>query len=342
MNPNEDRRAVLRLAAVLSIYFLAGRSSHAGDSSTEPTALTTPVPASAITPTEQNVYAIAGRSNFRAIYGNPQLKAAFLLFLQNVFHLYPEDRLHDLIDEVTATAASDRQIYALLQARLPDIKPLLGDVTYAIPALWKQKAEMTRQTLALLGRQRRIEGYMELGTTGRYLSRLRSALDLSGDVVLVHSAAPSYSAIDIAEREQIAQIGRFVPMNDYAPISPSAIADESLDLVTNFIGFHHAPPAKRDAFVSSIHRILRRGGRLILRDHDVNSEDMNRMVALAHDVFNMGTGINWSVNQSEIRNFTSLGDQVPYLENLGFRKVGETLYQSGDPTHNALMEFVRA
>jgi hypothetical protein len=68
------------------------------------------------------------------------------------------------------------------------------------------------------------------------------------------------------------------------------------------------------------------------------------MVALAHDVFNMGLGLPWEQNQREIRNFTSVAGITRYLESCGFRAAASkhTLLQAGDPTHNALMEFVKS
>ncbi len=121
------------------------------------------------------------------------------------------------------------------------------------------------------------------------------------------------------------------------------VASNSLDVVANYIGIHHSPPARRDAFVGSMHRVLRPGGKLLLRDHDVDSDDMNRMVALAHDVFNMGLGLRGSRIRREIRNFTSIAQIETYLEGCGFRSVDSKapLLQRGDPTHNALMEFVK-
>jgi hypothetical protein len=65
------------------------------------------------------------------------------------------------------------------------------------------------------------------------------------------------------------------------------------------------------------------------------------MVALAHDVFNMGLGTAWQVNQAELRHFTSLEQLLAYLEARGFRNDGRKLLQKGDPTQNALMVFVR-
>lgn len=297
--------------------------------------------AMAATSDEQNVWAIAGSSNFKAIYGSPKLRADFFLFLKNVYHLYPEDRFDALIEDVMQSEMTDKSIYKKVQSRIAEIKPLLADVRYALPALARQKVEMARQTMELLGTSRTINGYMEIGTTGRYISKFKSSVSLRGDVVLLHTDQPTFSPADIVERAQLTKLGRYVSLNDYAPVSSTQVADRSLDLISNFIGFHHSPPEKRDAFVASLHRILRPGGRMIVRDHDVNSDDANRMAALAHDVFNLGLGTGWHTNQEEIRNFTSLERLIEYLEGFGFKRAPKVLYQPGDPTRNALFELVR-
>jgi len=291
----------------------------------------------------ENRDAVAHASNFKAIYGDPRLKAAFFLFLKNVYNLYPEDSFHQLIDKATASGASDRDIYRLVQGQQKTIEPFLADFRYALPALARQKAEMTNETLALLGGLKKINGYMEIGTTGRYVSKLRDSVELGGDLVLVNVTAPGYSPTDLVERGGLRKIGRYVALKDYLPITPAEVPDGTLDLACNFIGFHHGPSERRDGFVRSIHRTLRPGGRLILRDHDVNSVEMNHMVALAHDVFNMGLGVSWDINQREIRHFTSVDEISDYLATQGFRRSPgkRPLLQPGDPTRNALMEFVK-
>ena len=47
--------------------------------------------------------------NFRAIYLDPRLREQFFLFLQNVFHLYPEQDFHDLIASVARAKLTDRE-----------------------------------------------------------------------------------------------------------------------------------------------------------------------------------------------------------------------------------------
>ncbi len=282
-----------------------------------------------------------GPSNFKRVYTSPAERKAFRLFLKNVFHLYPDQQFDRLINVLTARYDTDGEIYRHLSERLPEITPRLSALTYAIPALRKQKAEMTAQTVALLGDRREVTGYAEIGTTGRYLSGLRKAVDVRGHVYVVNDVAPIYSAEDIVERGQIRKVGAYVDMTGYPEFDQGHIPPASVELVTNYIGFHHAPADRLDGFVRAIHRILVPGGRLVVRDHDVDGERMDAMVGLAHDVFNAGVGITWPDNAAQIRNFRSLADLTAYVEARGFRRAERVEFQQGDPTKNGLMLFTK-
>jgi len=278
-------------------------------------------------------------SDFHAVYDDTRWRDAFYRFLQNVYRIYPEDRFHTAILEACSAHADDESIYRALQQSLPSIKPLLADLTYAVPSLAKQKAEMARQTLALLGERRAFDGYVEIGSTGRYVSRLRRALRLGGDLVLVNDVAPSNSPVDIVERGGLAKIGRFVPLRDYAPLEDRELPSAAYDLITCYIGLHHVDPAGLPAFVRSIARALRPGGIFILRDHDVKTPDMHAFVSLAHAVFNAGLGVPWATNRDERRHFAPVARWVALLEDAGLRDLGERKFQAHDPTDNALMAF---
>jgi SAM-dependent methyltransferase len=310
------RRTFLRILAAALAYAGAGtRAARAGDE--------------------------AAPSNFKAIYSNSQLRERFYLFLKNVFHLYPEERFHQLIVDATAAGGSDREIYETVQKRLPDIEPRLSKLTYALPALAKQKEEMTRETADLLGRMGAVKGYVEIGTPGRYVKGLRKRFAIEGTVYLVNDRAPALSMEDVVERGQITRAGKFVPLGDYDPFAAVRVPNSSVDLVTNYIGFHHAPADRLDPFVRSIAQVLRPGGRLVVRDHDVDGADMNAMVGLAHDVFNAGVGLSWAENHAQIRNFTSAPELTRYLEARGFSRSPGAGLQPGDPTKNTLMLFLK-
>jgi FAD/FMN-containing dehydrogenase len=284
--------------------------------------------------------ALRPASDFHAVFGDTRLRDGFYRFLQNIYRLYPEDRFHTLIQQACEQFQSEEDLYRHLQRELPRIKPALADLRLALPALAKQKREMARQTLQLLGERRRVDGYLEIGTTGRYISTLRQHLQLSGRLLLVHDQAPGMSPVDIVERGGLAKLGEFVPLNGYAPL-PASIADASLDLVTCYIGLHHAEPASLPGFLASVARVLRPGGLFILRDHDVRGEPMRAFVALAHTVFNAGLGEPWAVNQAERRHFAPVAHWCALLQQAGLVDQGARLAQAHDPSDNLLMAFAK-
>ena len=278
----------------------------------------------------------AGDGNFRAIYLDPGLRDRFFLFLRNVFHLFPEQDFHDLIARISRARLTDREVYEAVLAELPSIRPFLKEVRYALPALRKQKEIMLEQTLALLEGRTQFSRYAEVGSTGRYFDRLSDRVVFGEPPVFIHSDKPSYQPSDIVERGRLSKVGSFLPLGAYEPL---ALPDASIDLLTVYIGFHHAPPKARDGFIRSCHTVLKRGGALIVRDHDANDPSMVHMVALAHDVFNCGLELPWSTNAAEIRNFTSLQTLQSVLQTAGFTPHGSRLLQDGDPTLNTLMRF---
>lgn len=281
------------------------------------------------------------RSNFHVVYDDVRARDRFFLFLQNVYHLYPESQFHQLIIDATRESRTDQEIYLTLQERLAGIKPFLSEATYGLPALKKQKAEMARQTAELLGTSRRLSGYVEIGTTGRYANGIRNLVPIDGPVYIVNDIEPSFSPNDVVERGQLTKLGEFVQMGNYEPFDGKGIPPESVELVTNFIGFHHAPPEKRARFIQAVWQVLKPGGRLVVRDHDVDSPEMDAFVALAHDVFNAGLKITWADNAAQIRNFTSVPQLEAALGAAGFEKSEARALQAHDPTRNTLMVFIK-
>jgi SAM-dependent methyltransferase len=284
---------------------------------------------------------ISAVSDFKTVFGDLRTHDAFYRFLQNIYRLYPEDRFHTLIKEISAALPDDERIYREVQRRLPSITPALAALRYALPALFKQKREIARQTLALLDATQRIDGYIEIGSTGRYISELRKHLRFEGRLVLVNDVAPSNSPVDIMERGGLRKLGDYVPLGDYDPL-PAALGAASFDLVTCYIGLHHAPLERLDGFVQSIVRVLRPGGCFILRDHDVNTPQMRAFVSLAHTVFNAGLGVPWPLNAAELRLFRPIEDWIDYLAQQGLQQYGPKLVQAHDPSDNVLLAFRKA
>jgi SAM-dependent methyltransferase len=281
------------------------------------------------------------KSNFKRIYGNAKLKSEFFKFLQNVFNLLPEDDLHQVIAEATQLKTTDKEIYQQAQSKLDDIEPMFAVFSHVLPSLFKQKEEMAKQAFELLGDKDKYKGYLEIGSLGRYLDYLEEKVEITGNRYYADGKAPSYSITDMVDRGQITIGADYIPMADYKTQYSSLIANDSLDLVTVYIGFHHCPLELRIPFISSIRDTMRVGGKLILRDHDCYNQDQETIVALAHDVFNMGTNETWEYNNDELRNFYSLNFICNFVEKIGFKFDKRTLFQEGDPTKNALMLFTK-
>ena len=278
-------------------------------------------------------------SVFKSVFNDTKWSDDFYRFLQVIFHLYPEDKFHQLIKDETAAHTKDDEIYSSIQAKLPQIKTFLSELTYALPALKKQKKEIARQTLLLLAGKKTIDGYAEIGSTGRYISQLRKEIQVTGPVYLINDKAPSNSPADIMERGQLGKLGTYINL-DYEPVS-NEIANESLDVVTCYIGLHHCPVNKLNDFISSINRTLRVGGAFIIRDHDVKTPEMANFVSLVHTVFNVGLNESLEFEHADFKNFKPADEWSAMITKAGFRDAGKRILQDKDPSDNTLMLFTK-
>jgi len=280
-------------------------------------------------------------SKFKAVFNDTKWSDDFYRFLQVIFHLYPEDKFHRLIKDETSTGKTDEEIYKSVQDKLKTIKPFLSELTYALPALKKQKREIAAQTLQLSNDLKSVNGYAEIGSTGRYINELKRNIKVAGPIFLINDRAPGNSPGDIMERGQLSKLGVFVDIDDYNPINNSVIPDACLDVVTCYIGLHHCPVIKLNGFIKSIHRILRPGGLFIIRDHDVKTADMGTFVSLIHTVFNIGLNETWEFEDKDFKNFKPADDWARMIETGGFTDAGKRILQKNDPSDNTLMLFVK-
>lgn len=274
---------------------------------------------------------------FATVYGDTASADRFYTFLQNIFNVIPEDRLHTLIKRSMVGQTSDEGIYRNIQAGLGEATPALAMLTHALPSLAIQKKVMADQAARLI-ETRGLRDYVEIGTTGRYVNALKKALQLKGQVILAHDKAPTNSPVDIVERGQLGKVGGYLKSVAFEPLD---LPPASADLVSCFVGLHHMPPEALRPFLASVASVLRPGGYFIVRDHDVTDLAMDSFVALAHTVFNAGLGETWETNRSEPRFFNSVAYWVENIEACGMRHTGLKLLQDGDPSQNVLMAFVK-
>lgn len=281
-------------------------------------------------------------STFHRIYDDPVLRKRFFPFLVNVFNLVPEDALDALIAASVAAHPDDDSIYAAILEGLPAITPFGAVFRYQIPALRVQKEVLGSQTAQLLSGVERIDGYVEMGTIGTYIEPLRQRIPIDGRVVLVTDLPQTFHPAEIVQRGTVRPNADYVPLGNYDPVPREAVADASMDVVSSYIGFHHAPLDRLEGFVESLARVLRPGGRLIVREHDVTDTTQHDVVALAHDVFNAGTAVSLPDNQAQLRHFRSVEAWTAFFDGLGLRREEGHALQEGDPTDNALIALVKA
>lgn len=278
---------------------------------------------------------------FVQLFDDTGLSDDFYRFLQRSFAPLPEDRLHLLIDETCRQHRGEEGLYRHVQHQLRTAKSLGAHRLGAEPASREPAAELADQVLQLLGDRTRIDGYAEIGSAGRYLSGLSGSIAIAGSVFAVDDAAPRQPALERVRSRLRGQARVHVPLAGYAALGEAAIASDSLDLVACLDGLHHVPPARLAPFLQSVRRVLRVGGMLIVRDHDVADERTRLLVSLAHTVSNAVRGQPWEIHAQQPRYFTHADEWAARLATVGLKDSGHRLALPDDPTGNVLMAFVK-
>lgn len=301
------------------------------------------------------------RHHFEKVYANATTAEAFAQFFVHVFSILPPQKfdalIHDILNEKSRAAAlqnalqdlpadsspkqyHDFEVFLRIVERLPEITPaFIAKTKMAIATLNSQRQVLSLQTARLVGSNRKFDGYMEVGTKGDYVGVLKDALKIEGPIYLASFVKPTNSPQDMVQRGQIKPVGKFISIRKYAPI-PDEVPDNSVDLITVYIGLHHIPAEKITPFIASLARVLRPGGKLVLRDHDTN-EHNESYVHLAHATFNAGIGSGARVESRELRNFQPLQHWIDRLSEIGLKAGDLRLAQEGDPTDNLLISFTK-
>lgn len=293
------------------------------------------------------------------VMNSPEQRSKLKAFFTHVFNIREPDQFMNAIDKAftnlktAGRKATDQNIYDELTKILPETAAgIFENIKKQVASLKNQQMEMTTETQQLMKHHSGpVNGYVEIGTKGRYISYLRNVLGIRGKTYVVTDAKPGllsvpdilertggYGALNIKSYLPAILRAKFVDMKNYDMITQAQIPNESIDLATIYIGLHHVPLEKLRPFIASIHRILRPGGKLILRDHDA-TDDMQPIVHLAHSTYNAGLGIPFAEEQVEIRNFQPVSYWKNLMRDTGFKDMNLSVLQDGDPTLNTLMMF---
>lgn len=262
-------------------------------------------------------------------------------FLENVFMQFNEKKFFELVDQTLSdTSLTDVEIYEVLFSKIKKAKMnALSDFRWKLRSLSDLKGDLGDQVKDLLDENMEIDGYVEIGYTGRMVRPIKKRVALTGPIYAVNDEE---LLTDYVEVMGTRPYDTFIQLNDYAPFTEEQIPSESVDLVACYIGLHHAPEEKLDAWLESIKRVLRPGGTFILMDHDAHTQDLVDMVDVVHSIFNMGTGVSPKDNKNEIRNFRPLQDWIDLLNSHGFIvSQKKPSIREGDSTLNTLIAFYK-
>lgn len=286
---------------------------------------------------------------YRDLLANEEGRDELRLYFKNIFSINDPERFIAAIDTAIEETKkqgrdiNDRNIYEVLLKILPQFAngPLKA-FAKTIKALRVQQAEMANETAAALKAVgvTSVNGYVEIGSPGRYVRPLKDLIDIRGRVTAVNDVfgIPAMVESSWGFGVPASLRSKKIKLKNHDMMTQIEVPNESVDLVSMFIGLHHCPPHKLEAFVSSIYRMLRPGGHFVLRDHDADDRLLS-MAFMAHSTYNAGLGIPYGEELGEIRNLHPLGYWKALLAKAGLEFVGTEYKQEGDPTGNTLMVF---
>lgn len=307
-------------------------------------------------------------SDFRHVFQtSDKMKSEFVKFLKTIFYQLDDKKVLALMEELLADPLkSDEDIYKELLARIHSTKktaPILSKL-WSLSVL---KHGMGKQAVQLLKgfQPKKFHDYMEIYDR-RYVKTLRkiAKLPLDGKVVAVCNQ-PEVGMVDKIQAGALFSsypYQQHVPLNDsdctdpfmqpektHAPIGEE-VEDNSIDLIGCLGGLHHIPADRVDAFVQSLHRKLRPGSVILMRDHNVkdqaetgqSKEDIRAIAAVVHTFVNAADGVSWEVEKKEIREFKSAEEWTALMHKHGFTRISnQALVLPDDPTENAMMAFIK-
>ena len=133
---------------------------------------------------------------------------------------------------------------------------------------------------------------------------------------------------------------------DFIPVKKGAdlpIDESSVDVVTLFHTLHHMEDAS--SRLKDIKRILNKGGILIIKDHDTQTELDAENVTFEHFVYSIGEGESTVNDEDTYKDimpmyYFSSTNVVNFLERIGFKKLYCVTYKNPTKTYNAVFQKI--
>lgn len=277
---------------------------------------------------------------FQAIMRNEETKKQFAGFLEVVLQRVDTNKFYALLEDIMKYNDSHEEIYHELCRRLPEILPgAIGSLRRILNSLAVIKEDLAAQAKLLLGDVKEINGLVEIGYPGRFVGGFKKQYIVKGKVIAVDERQ---SLSDYIQTGFPRPYDEFQPF-DYRHPHLSKLASASADVITCYVGLHHFPKDKLDAFLNDVRRVLRPGGHFLLVDHDIQDEVSLSMAYMAHMIFNAVTGASLQEEMTEIRNFQPMTHWRDRLAKagLGYAVVGPDvqMIRKGDPSRNRMVCF---
>lgn len=289
---------------------------------------------------------------FKTLVDSPEHRQAFRGFLENVLCRVETDKFFALLDDVTRYCDTYEETYQVLQSRIAESMPgTIGDLKNILHSLTTIKTDLVAQAQQLLPSRLPIEGMLEIGYPGRFIPSFAKAFTLTG---------PKYAMFEGESLTDYIQSGfprpydRFFKLDYDNPTESmktylANAGENSVEVITCFVGLHHFPEAQLDEFLSLLRRALKPGGHFLLVDHNVQTEQDWLMAELAHSVFNVVTGAKVEEDMVERRYFKPMAQWQAILaaQDLGSATVYEStpeenMIRNGDPSRNQMCVFRKA
>lgn len=270
-------------------------------------------------------------------------------FIDNILQI-PSAVVWEYIDKINqknqSILESDTNLYNQCLIDIAQLTPAFSHIK-KLRALQHQKAVLGMQILHLIGTDT-IDGALEIGTPGTYISTIRYATPINGPIYALSDKMSLVRQMIMAFCPDKASNGFlpydiFVPLENYSPIKPEIIAPNSIDLAICTIGLHHITLENIDAFIASLAQSIRPGGYFVLREHNCFDNETLQIAHTAHTLFNLLiSNASLEEEQTEYRNFQPLEYWITLLKKHGLILSKKTpLLQKGDPTLNTLLLFTK-